>query len=142
MILPTMALRAASILVLLSALAASCAAQKCKGMEVRYENDIQYPNSARASHLQGEVVLQLHIAADGSITADIVSGRPVLAESAKRFAESWSITWPSNAPPTACAPVLHVTYKLKADAFKVKEKLPTHILVEAPPIETNEPAPH
>ncbi|HYK37234.1 energy transducer TonB [Alloacidobacterium sp.] len=118
-------------------------AQKCKGMEVKYENDIQYPNEARASHLQGEVVLQLHIAADGSLTADIVSGPPALAESAKRFAESWSITWPSsNTAAAACAPVLRVTYKLKADGFKVKEKLPTHIMVEAPPIETNEPAPH
>lgn len=140
MILSTMALRAASIFVLLSALAASCAAQKCKGMQVKYETEIQYPNSARASHLQGEVVLQLHIAADGSLTADIVSGPSVFAESAKGFAESWSITWQLNVPPTACAPVLHVTYKLKADTFKVKSKLPEHILVEAPPIETNEPA--
>jgi len=65
MIFPTMALRAASIFLVISALAASCMAQKCKGMEVKYENDIQYPNEARASHLQGEVVLQLHIAADG-----------------------------------------------------------------------------
>lgn len=140
MILPTMACRAASIFVLLSALAASCAAQKCKGMEVKYENEIQYPNTARATHLQGEVTLQVHIAADGTVTAEIVSGPPVLAESAKRFVETWSVTWANDVPPTACAPVLHVDYKLKPDTFKVKEKLPTHILIEAPPIETNEPS--
>jgi TonB family protein len=136
-----MAPRCLSLLFLVFALVAvPSGAQKCKGMEVKYENDIQYPNSARASRTQGEVTVQIHIAADGTVTADIVSGPPVLAESAKRFVESWSVSWPKDAPPTACAPVLHVSYKLK-DHFNVKTKLPTHILVEAPPIETNEPAP-
>jgi TonB family protein len=135
-----MALRAASVFLLVFAFAAACNAQKCKGMEIKHENPIQYPNTARATHLQGEVTLQVHIAADGTVTADIVSGPPVLAESAKRFVENWSVTWPSDTPPTACAPVLRVSYKLKPDTFKVKEKLPTHILVEAPPIETNEPS--
>jgi outer membrane biosynthesis protein TonB len=111
-------------------------AQKCKGMEVKYEDAIQYPNAARATHVQGEVVLQIHIATDGTIKADIVSGPSDLAQSAKRFAESWSVAWLSNAPPTACSPTLHVTYKLK-DHFNVKMKLPEHILVEAPSIETN-----
>jgi len=136
-----MAPRCVSVLLLMLALFADPSrAQKCKGMQVKYENEIQYPNSARAARIQGDVTLQVHIATDGTVTADIVSGPPVLAESAKRFAESWSVTWPNDAPPTACAPVLHVTYKLK-DHFNVNPKLPTHILVEAPPIETNEPAP-
>lgn len=112
-------------------------AQKCKGMEIKYDNPIQYPNAARADRVQGEVVLQIHIATDGTLTADIVSGPPVLAESAKRFVLTWNVAWPSAAPPTACAPTLHVTYKLKEDHFTLKTKLPTHILVEAPPIETN-----
>ncbi len=134
-----MAPRCVSLLLLMLALLpASSIAQKCKGMEVKYENEIQYPNSARASRTQGDVALQVHIATDGTVTADIVSGPPVLAESAKRFVETWSVSWPHDAPPTACAPVLHVTYKLK-DHFNVNPKLPTHILVEAPPIETNEP---
>jgi outer membrane biosynthesis protein TonB len=132
-----MALRAVAIFLLMAALAAACTAQKCKGMEVKYEDTIQYPNAARATHVQGEVVLQIHIAADGTLKADIVSGPSGLVESAKRFAESWSVTWPSSAPPTACTPTLHVTYKLK-DHFNVKMKLPEHILVEAPPIETNQ----
>ena len=136
-----MAPRSVSLLLLMFVLvAAPSRAQKCKGMEVKYENEIQYPNSARASRTQGDVTLQVHIATDGTVTADITSGPPVLAESAKRFVETWSVTWPKDAPPTACAPVLHVTYKLK-DHFNVNPKLPTHILVEAPPIETNEPAP-
>jgi TonB family protein len=136
-----MALRCVPLLLLTFALvAAPSIAQKCKGMEVKYDNEIQYPNSARASRLQGDVTLQIHIATDGTITADIVSGPPVLAESAKRFVETWAVAWPNDAPPTPCAPVLRVTYKLK-DSFNVKTKLPTHILVEAPPIETNEPAP-
>jgi TonB family protein len=130
-----------SLLLIAVLIASPSIAQKCKGMEVKYENPIQYPNTARAERLQGEVTLQVHIATDGTITADIVSGLPVLAESAKRFVENWSVAWPENTPPAACAPVLHVSYKLKADTFKVKEKLPTHILVIAPPIETNEPAP-
>ena len=133
--------RNALLFLLISAFAAAGVAQKCKGMEVKYENPIQYPTAARAAHTQGDVAIQIHIATDGTVTADIVSGPSVLAESAKRFVESWSVSWPSAAPPTACAPVLHVTYKLKANTFNVKEKLPTHILVEAPPIETNEPAP-
>jgi len=137
-----MAPRCVSLFVILFAIVAvSSRAQKCKGMEVKYENEIQYPNSARASRTQGEVTLQVHIATDGTVTADITSGPQVLAESAKRFVESWSVSWPHDAPPTACAPVLHVTYKLK-DKFNVNPKLPTHILVEAPSIETNEPAPH
>ena len=137
-----MAPRCVSLFVILFAVVtASAGAQKCKGMEVKYENEIQYPNSARASRTQGEVTLQVHIATDGTVTAEITSGPQVLAESAKRFVESWSVSWPHDAPPTACAPVLHVTYKLK-DKFNVNPKLPTHILVEAPPIETNEPAPH
>ena len=131
-----MALRAVAVLLLMAAFASACTAQKCKGMEVKYEDAIQYPNAARAAHVQGEVVLQIHIATDGTLKVDIVSGPSGLAESAKRFAESWSLTWPSNAPPTACTPTLHVTYKLK-DRFNVKMKLPEHILVEAPPIETN-----
>jgi TonB family protein len=133
-----MALRAVTVLLLLASTASACMAQKCKGMEVKYEDAIQYPNAARAARVQGEVVLQIHIATDGSLTADIVSGPSVLAESAKHFVDSWSVAWPSNAPPTACAPALHVSYKLK-DRFNVKMKLPEHILVEAPPIETNEP---
>ena len=137
-----MTMRCASMSLLISVLfAAPSVAQKCKGMEIKHENPIQYPNTARASRLQGEVALQIHIATDGTVTADIVSGPSVLAESAKRFVENWSVTWPSDTPPAACAPVLHVSYKLKADTFKVKEKLPTHILVVAPPIETGEPAP-
>jgi TonB family protein len=136
-----MVLRCVSLLLLMLALfAGPSRAQKCKGMEVKYENEIQYPNSARAARIQGDVALQIHIATDGTVTTDITSGPPVLAESAKRFVETWSVTWPNDAPPTACAPVLRVTYKLK-DHFNVKPKLPTHILVEAPPIETNEPAP-
>ncbi|HTZ89329.1 MAG TPA: energy transducer TonB [Alloacidobacterium sp.] len=139
--IPRMAPRCVSWLFVVFALvAAPSIAQKCKGMEVKYDNEIQYPNSARAAHLQGEVTLQIHIATDGTVKADIVSGPSVLAESAKRFVETWSVSWPSDTPPTACAPVLHVTYKLKQNTFKVKTKLPTHILVEAPPIETNEPA--
>lgn len=133
-----MARRAPAVFVLIFAFAAACVAQKCKGMEIKYENPIQYPNSARAARVQGEVALQVHIATDGTVTADIVSGPPVLAESAKRFVENWSVAWPSSAPPTACAPVLHVSYKLKEGHFNVKTKLPTHILVEAPPIETNQ----
>lgn len=132
--------RCFSMLLLVCALAHAESAQKCKGMEVKAENSIQYPNTARASHLQGEVTLQVHITADGTVTADIVSGPPALAESARRFVESWSVSWANNVPPTACSPVLHVSYKLKSDTFTVKEKLPTHILVVAPPIETNEPA--
>jgi hypothetical protein len=132
-----MALRAVAVFLSTAALASMCMAQKCKGMEVKYEDAIQYPNAARAAHVQGEVVLQIHIATDGTLKADIVSGPSDLAESAKRFAESWSLTWPSTAPPTACAPTLHVIYKLK-DHFNVKMKLPEHILVEAPPIETNQ----
>jgi TonB family protein len=133
-----MALRTTAVFLVMSALAAACMAQKCKGMEIKYENPIQYPNAARATRVQGEVALQIHIATDGAVTADIVSGPSVLAESAKRFVESWSITWPSSGTQaTACAPVLHVVYKLK-DHFNVKTKLPTHILVEAPPIETNQ----
>jgi TonB family protein len=133
--------RCISLLFLVFALVATpSGAQKCIGMEVKYENEIQYPNSARASRTQGEATLQIHIAPDGTVTADIVSGPPVLAESAKRFVENWTVSWPHDAPPTACAPVLHVNYKLK-DHFNVKTKLPTNILVEAPPIETNEPAP-
>jgi TonB family protein len=141
--IPVMALRSASVFLLMTAMAGACLAQKCKGMEVKYDidNPIQYPNAARAARVQGEVALQLHVAADGTITADIVSGTPVLAESAKRFVDTWSVSWASDIPPTACDPVLHVDYKLKADHFNVKMKLPTHILVEAPPIETNEPAP-
>jgi TonB family protein len=139
--IPRMAPRSVSLFVILFAvLTASCGAQKCKGMEVKYENEIQYPNSARAARTQGDVTIQVHIATDGTVTADIVSGPSVLAESAKRFVETWSVSWPNDAPPTACAPVLHVTYKLK-DKFSVKPKLPTHVLVEAPPIETNQPAP-
>ena len=132
-----MARRVLAVFLLLSAFASGCMAQKCKGMEVKYENAIQYPNTARASGLQGDVVLQIHISADGTVAADIVSGPSILAESAKRFVLSWSVVWPSDAPPTACAPVLHVAYKLKKDHFKVKMKLPTHIVVEAPPIEIN-----
>lgn len=135
-------LRYALSLLLISAFAATGVAQKCKGMEVRHQNPIQYPTAARAARTQGEVALQIHIATDGTVTASIISGPSVLAESAKRFVEGWSVSWPSDAPPTACDPVLHVSYKLKANTFDVKEKLPTHILVEAPPIETNEPAPH
>jgi TonB family protein len=138
-----MAPRSISLLLILFAIViAPSRAQKCKGMEVKYENEIQYPNSARAARIQGDVTIQVHIATDGTVTADIVSGPPVLAESAKRFVESWTVSWPGDAPPTACAPVLKVTYKLRSDKFNVKAKLPTHILVEAPPIETNEPAPH
>jgi hypothetical protein len=132
-----MVLRAVAVFLLTAALASACMAQKCKGMEVKYEDAIQYPNEARATHVQGEVVLQIHIATDGTLKADIMSGPSGLAESAKRFAESWSVTWPSDAPPTACTPTLRVTYKLK-DHFNVKMKLPEHILVEAPPIETNQ----
>jgi len=139
--IPRMALRRISLLLITFAIiAVPSRAQKCKGMEVKYENEIQYPNSARASRTQGDVTLQVHIATDGTVTADITSGPQVLAESAKRFVETWSVSWPNDAPPTACAPVLHVTYKLK-DKFNVKPKLPTHVLVEAPPIETNQPAP-
>ena len=134
--------RYALLFPLISAFAIPGIAQKCKGMEVKHENPIQYPTAARAARTQGEVALQIHIATDGTVTADIISGPADLAESAKRFVESWSVSWPSDTPPNACAPVLHVDYKLKADTFNVKEKLPTHILVEAPPIETNEPAPH
>jgi hypothetical protein len=138
----SMALRCVSLVLLVLALAAApSGAQKCKGMEIKYESEIQYPNSARAARIQGDVTLQIHIATDGAATADIISGPAVLAESAKRFVESWTITWPHDAPPTVCAPVLNVHYKLKADTFKVKPKLPTQILVEAPPIETNEPEP-
>jgi TonB family protein len=142
-----MVTRSVSLLFILFAMIAGLfvqgsGAQKCKGMEVKYENEIQYPNSARAARIQGEVALQVHIATDGTVTADIVSGPSVLAESAKRFVETWSVPWPKDAPPTACAPVLHVSYKLKSDNFNVKTKLPTHIVVEAPPIETNEPTPH
>jgi TonB family protein len=109
---------------------------------VKYENEIEYPNSARAARIQGDVTIQIHIATDGTVTADIVSGTPVLAASAKRFVETWAVSWPGeSATPTACAPVLRVTYKLKG-TFNVKSKLPTRILVEAPSIETNEPAPH
>jgi hypothetical protein len=132
-----MVLRAGAVFLWMAVLASVCMAQKCKGMEVKYEDTIQYPNTARATHVQGEVVLQIHIATDGTLKADIVSGPSGLAESAKRFTESWSLTWPSNAPPTACTPTLHVTYKLK-DHFNVKMKLPEHILVEAPPIETGQ----
>ena len=132
-----MALRTVAVFLVMAALASVCTAQKCKGMEVKYDDAIQYPNAARAGHVQGEVVLQIHIATDGTLKADVVSGPSGLAESAKRFAESWSITWPSSAPPTACTPTLHVIYKLK-DHFNVKMKLPEHILVEAPPIETNQ----
>ena len=113
-----------------------CIAQKCKGMEVKYESAIQYPNAARAARVQGEAVVQVHIATDGTVTADIVSGTPVLADSAKRFVLSWTVSWTSNIPPTACNPVLHVDYKLKQDHFDVKMKLPTHISVQAPPIDT------
>ncbi|QNI32030.1 TonB family protein [Alloacidobacterium dinghuense] len=136
-----MALRPASLSLLLFACATACTAQKCKGMEIKHDSPIQYPNAARAAKVQGEVVLQIHIATDGTVTADITSGPSVLAESAKRFVENWTVSWPEKDPPTACAPVLRVSYKLKEDTFSVKEKLPTHILVEAPPIETNEPSP-
>lgn len=136
-----MALRAASVLLLIFAGAAGCMAQKCKGMEVKYENDIQYPNAARAARIQGEAVIQAHIAADGTVTADIVSGPPVLAESARRFVLTWTVSWPGQIPPAACNPVLHVSYKLRANRFNVKMKLPTHIAVEAPPIDTNESSP-
>jgi hypothetical protein len=136
-----MALRTTFIYLLMSGLAVACAAQKCKGMDVNYENTIQYPTAARASRLQGDVVVQIHIATDGTLKADVVSGPPVLAESAKRFAETWSITWPGDKPATACDPTLHVSYKLK-DHFNVKMRLPSHIVVEAPPIETNEPPSH
>jgi TonB family protein len=137
-----MALRSVSLLLIVFVLvAAPSRAQKCKGMDVKYENEIQYPNSARAARVQGDVTLQIHIATDGTVTADILSGPPTLAESAKRFVESWTVSWPNDAPPTACTPVLRVAYKLKANTFNVKSKLPTHILVEAPPIETNVPAP-
>jgi TonB family protein len=132
-----MVLRAVAVFLWMAALATACMAQKCKGMEVKYGDAIQYPNAARAARVQGEVVLQIHITTDGTLKADIVSGPSDLAESAKRLAESWSVTWPSNAPPTACTPTLHVTYKLK-DHFNVKMKLPEHISVEAPPIETNQ----
>lgn len=111
-------------------------AQKCKGLDITYPNPIQYPNAARAARVQGEVVLQIHIAAG----VDTVSGPPMLAESAKRFVESWSITPPpdtssTGAPPSACEQILRVTYKLKQDRFNLKLHLPSHILVEAPPIE-------
>ena len=132
-----MALRTTFLFLLISGFAAAGASQKCKGMDVKYENPIQYPTKARAAKLQGDVVVQIHIATDGTLKADIVSGPSVLAESAKRFAETWSITWPGDKPPTACDPTLHVSYKLK-DHFNVKMRLPSHILVEAPPIETNE----
>lgn len=125
----------AAILVLGSVFfSASAHAQKCKGMEIKYENNIQYPTAARASHLEGEVVLHLQIATDGTIPKiDIVSGPPLLAESAKRFVQSWSITWPKDSP-IACDPTLHVSYRLKSDHFNEKMNLPTHITVEAPPI--------
>src|ERR1700751_2858384 len=118
-----MALRAVAVFLSTDGFASMCMAQKCKGMEVKYEDAIQYPNAARAAHVQGEVVLQIHIATDGTLKADIVSGPSDLAESAKRFAESWSLTWPSTAPPTACTPTLHVIYKLK-DQFNVKMNMP------------------
>jgi TonB family protein len=132
--------RIVSVFLLTLAFGVHCEAQqKCKGMEVKYDNDIQYPNAARASRVQGEAVIQVHITADGTVTADVVSGPPVLAESAKRFALSWTVSWPTNTPPAACNPVLRVNYKLKQDRFKVKMKLPMHISVEAPPIDTAEP---
>ena len=134
-----MARRTVCLILLLFAGAANCVAQKCKGMEVKYENAIQYPSAARAARVQGEVVLQIHIAADGTVTADIVSGPPVLAEPARRFVLSWTVAWPTDVQPAACNPELHVDYKLK-DHFNLKMKLPTHISVEAPPIETNQPA--
>ena len=130
-----------SLLFMLALVPASSVAQKCKGLDVKYESEIQYPNSARAARIQGDVTLQVHIVTDGTVTANIVSGPSVLAESAKRFVESWTVAWLHDAPPTACDPVLHVTYKLKGN-FNVKTKLPTRIVVEAPPIETNEPSPH
>jgi hypothetical protein len=126
---------------LTSVCAANCMAQKCKGMAVKYEDEIQYPNAARATHLQGDAVIQVHIATDGTVTADIVSGPSILAESAKRFVLTWSVSWPTGVPPTACNPILRVNYRLKTDQFKVKSNLPTHILVEASPIETNESGP-
>ena len=132
-----MAARFAPVFLLASALTLSCAAQKCKGMDIKYENNIQYPTAARASHLEGEVVLHLQISDDGKIPKiDILSGPPLLAESAKRFVESWSITWPGDKP-VACDPTLHVHYKLTSDHFDEKMHLPTHITVEAPPIEAH-----
>jgi hypothetical protein len=133
-----------SVLLLAFACASGCMAQKCKGMEVKYENAIQYPTAARAARVQGDAEIQVHIATDGTVTADIVSGPPVLAESARRFVLSWTVSWPGNIPPAVCNPVFHVDYKLKQDKFKVKMKLPTHASVEAPPIDNAQasPAPH
>lgn len=139
--IPLMMLRTAAVFLMMTALSAVCPAeQKCKGMEVHYDEALQYPNAARAAHVQGDVVIQIHIAADGTVKAEILSGPSVLAESAKRFVETWGVSWETNTPATACDPVLHVTYKLKTDHFNTKMKLPTHIVVEAPPINTNEPA--
>ena len=57
-----------SLLFMLALVPASSVAQKCKGLDVKYESEIQYPNSARAARIQGDVTLQVHIVTDGTVT--------------------------------------------------------------------------
>ena len=50
----------------------------------------EYPDEARSKGLQGAVVLDLHIAKDGTVTGvDVVTGQPVLAEAATAAVKQW-----------------------------------------------------
>ena len=49
-----------------------------------------YPEAARAQNIQGTVVLEVHIAADGGVQdIQVISGPPVLAEAATAAVKQW-----------------------------------------------------
>jgi TonB family protein len=50
----------------------------------------EYPEAAREQKIQGTVVLEVHIAADGDVQdVQVVSGQPVLAQAASEAVKQW-----------------------------------------------------
>ncbi len=61
------------------------------GSEVVRRVEPKYPEQALAQHLQGPVVLDVHISKEGAVQdAKVVSGNPVLAEAAVEAVRQWS----------------------------------------------------
>jgi TonB family protein len=80
----------------------------------------KYPKLAELSHIEGDVVLELHVDSRGKVeTVRIVSGNSLLREAAEEAARQWQYP-PSagNRQPTSMVTLVRIAFKLKPETMR------------------------
>jgi TonB family protein len=74
----------------------------------------EYPEAAREQKIQGTVVLEVHIAADGDVQdVQVVSGQPVLAQAASEAVKQWKFKpQPVNGSPAEMQTKVTLNFRL------------------------------